>query len=223
MTSNLLQVSRASLRSHALDLTKYNTDKIPNGFLSFYDPIFSPLTQSSVNLLELGVLDGGALQLWRDYFPTGKVLGIDRVIPAHLADEERILLFEGEQDDLSVLDQAGASCPEGFDFIIDDASHVAAPTRTSFWHLFDNYLKPGGWYFIEDWGTGYWENWPDGQAYRPGQNHAAGMVGFVKSLVDEVGAHDRSRAWYDQSWTENSRFAQITFVPAIAAIQKRIY
>ena len=35
-------------------------------------------------------------------------------------------------------------------------------TRIAFWHLFDNHLKPGGLYVIEDWGTGYWEDWPDG-------------------------------------------------------------
>jgi hypothetical protein len=43
---------------------------------------------------------------------------------------------------------------------------------------------------IEDWGTGYWDYWPDGKAY-DGTNHMAGMVGFVKELVDEVGSVDR--------------------------------
>ncbi|HUV09939.1 MAG TPA: hypothetical protein VMX12_03105, partial [Acidimicrobiia bacterium] len=40
-------------------------------------------------------------------------------------------------------------------------------------------------YAIEDWGTGYWESWPDGAQFEP--DHTAGMVGFVKSLVDECG------------------------------------
>jgi hypothetical protein len=44
--------------------------------------------------------------------------------------------------------------PEGFDIIIDDASHIGELTKTAFWHLFDNHLKPNGLYAIEDWGTG---------------------------------------------------------------------
>jgi len=39
-----------------------------------------------------------------------------------------------------------------------------ALTRRSFWHFFQHHLKPGGLYVIEDWGTGYWSDWPDGAA-----------------------------------------------------------
>jgi hypothetical protein len=59
------------------------------------------------------------------------------------------------------------------------------------------FLKSGGAYFIEDWGTGYWKNFPDGGEYSEPNffscdknmptkitSHAFGMVGFVKSLID---------------------------------------
>lgn len=42
---------------------------------------------------------------------------------------------------------------------------------------------------IEDWGTGYWPSFPDGRA-PDGTPHVAGMVGFVKELVDECAAAD---------------------------------
>jgi len=202
-------------------LSKYNTDKVSNGFLSFYDTFFSPFTGENVAIMELGVFKGGAIELWHDYFPAGQVIGLDLELQVSFPDKERIHLFEGRQDDLELLDRAAGVAPEGLDFIIDDASHVAEPTRAGFWHLFHHHLKPGGWYFIEDWGTGYWENWPDGKKYSSDTNHMAGMVGFVKSLVDEVGAHDRTRDWYDQDWTHDSPFAEVRFVPSIVAIQKK--
>lgn len=62
---------------------------------------------------------------------------------------------------------ARKTAPEGFDIIIDDASHFGDLTKIAFWHLFDNHLKPSGLYVIEDWGTGYWSDWTDGKAYRP--------------------------------------------------------
>jgi spermidine synthase len=53
---------------------------------------------------------------------------------------------------------ARKTAPEGFDIIIDDASHFGDLTKIAFWHLFDNHLKPSGLYVIEDWGTGYWSD-----------------------------------------------------------------
>jgi hypothetical protein len=87
------------------------------------------------------------------------------------------------------------TAPEGFDVIIDDASHIGELTKTTFWHLFDRHLKPGGLYAIEDWGTGYLDDFPDGKRFDPKPStldpfpcHSHGMVGFVKELVDEQGA-----------------------------------
>ena len=52
---------------------------------------------------------------------------------------------------------------------------------------------PGGFYFVEDWATGYWTDFPDGGAFAEAAidgkrivSHDHGMVGFVKALVDEV-------------------------------------
>ena len=55
----------------------------------------------------------------------------------------------------------------GLDLVIDDGSHLAEPTRTSFDTLFP-LLAPGGFYIIEDWA---WEHWPEFQD--PGHAWAA--------------------------------------------------
>jgi hypothetical protein len=75
----------------------------------------------------------------------------------------------------------------------------------------DQHLKPGGLYAIEDWGTGYLDDFPDGRKFQPKPSirahlrsllprrlgkkmkvpfpcHSYGTVGFVKELVDEQGA-----------------------------------
>ena len=62
---------------------------------------------------------------------------------------------------------AREQAPGGFDVIIDDGSHIGQYTRITFWHLFKHHLKPGGLYFIEDWGCGYWNSYPDGRNYSP--------------------------------------------------------
>ena len=210
-------------RSEELDLDRYDTDKVPNGYLRTYDRIFEELIDRPVKLLELGVRSGGSLLLWRDYFPNGTIAGLDVEPPASEPTADRIRIYQGRQEDTSVLSKIAAEvAPDGFDIVIDDASHIAAPTRTGFWHLFDNHLKPGGLFAIEDWGTGYWERWPDGRAWRAGEPHHAGMVGLIKELVDEQGAHDLTRGWYDEPLQRNSRFESILLVSSIAIVTRKL-
>ncbi len=151
-----------------LDAQWYDTDKIDlSHYLRAYEKFFAPLAEKEVKLLELGILKGGSLLMWRDYFEKGTIAGLD-VDPCPIEDKTgRIRVYRGMQDDLRLLDRIRAeSAPGGFDIIIDDCSHMGEQTRISFWHLFLKHLKPGGIYAIEDWGTGYWGDWPDGKRYR---------------------------------------------------------
>jgi hypothetical protein len=219
----------------------YRTDK-QDSFLSVYESLFSPLRPQPVALLELGIHHGGSLLMWRDYFPQGAIAGLDQHAVTVDDPSGRIRVYQGQQQDTVLLDRIAAEvAPVGFDIVIDDASHFGRLSRATFRHLFDNHLKPGGIYVIEDWGTGYWPSWPDGRAWRPPRewrppkwlteptpllpwpglralhfqalrvarglarmflpglekqplpSHQAGMVGFVKQLVDEC-------AWGDVTY-----------------------
>jgi 23S rRNA U2552 (ribose-2'-O)-methylase RlmE/FtsJ len=148
---------------------RYDTDKaVHTHYLKNYDAFFQELADRPVRLLELGIKHGGSMLLWRDYFPQGKIVGLD-INPVEIDDASgRIVTYQGRQEDRSLLDKiARETAPDGFDIIIDDCSHIGVLTRASFWHLFDNHLKSGGIYVIEDWGTGYWESFLDGVAYKP--------------------------------------------------------
>ena len=72
------------MRSLELSLNKYDSDKINSRYLEQYDPIFAPYINNKISLLELGVLKGGSLLLWRDYFPEGTIAGIDMKLPKDL-------------------------------------------------------------------------------------------------------------------------------------------
>ena len=189
-------LSVTNMRSEQLNLAAYDTDKIKHHYLEVYDPILSRWIDREVKLLEIGIHKGGSLELWRDYFPRGVIVGIDLRLPDGFFPGERVQVFEGSQADTRFLSAvASKTAPDGFDIIIDDASHIGELTRTTFWHLFDHYLKPGGLYAIEDWGTGYFDDFPDGKKFDPKPSpldpfpcHSHGMVGFIKQLVDEQAA-----------------------------------
>lgn len=146
---------------------KYDTDKaIHTHYLRNYEQYFGGVRDQKLRLLELGIKEGGSLLLWRDYFPNALIVGLD-IEAVSLNDATgRIRTYQGMQQNTRLLDQiAHENAPEGFDIIIDDCSHIGELTRISFWHLFDNHLKPGGLYVIEDWSTGYWRTWFDGVSY----------------------------------------------------------
>jgi hypothetical protein len=186
-----------------LDATGYDTDK-SRIFLKHYQEYFRDFT-GPVHLLELGIFHGGSMLLWRDYFPEGKIVGLD-INRVEVPDPTgRLHLYQGRQEDLQLLDRIGKETGP-FDVIIDDASHLAEPTKISFWHLFQHHLKRKGIYVIEDWRVGYWGGWSDGaqlgtvdslrlsrispERQNPTRfkSHDYGLVGFVKQLVDELGA-----------------------------------
>jgi SAM-dependent methyltransferase len=147
---------------------KYDTDKaVHTHYLRNYEHYFGGLRDKEVRLLELGIKTGGSLLLWRDYFARGLVVGLD-IEPVQLVDPTgREHTYQGAQQDTELLDRlAQAHAPAGFDIIIDDCAHIGVLARASFWHLFDQHLKSGGVYVIEDWGTGYWAEWVDGVGYK---------------------------------------------------------
>jgi len=239
------------VRSVELPLDKYDSDKLH--YLKIYDPIFEPYVQKKITLLELGVLKGGSLLLWRDYFPLGTIAGIDKKLPDDFDPGERIHIFEGNQADPQFLSRvANNIASDGFDIIIDDASHIGKLTKTAFWHLFDNHLKPNGLYAIEDWMTGYWSDRSDGRCLNlesythqpnykrgsfwlfllniaaelglrfPMRNHCYGMVGFIKQLVDEQAAYHVTRRTSKGNARRSSKFENMIITPSIVLIRKAL-
>ena len=179
---------------------KLDTDKTQSlGYIENYECHFGHLRNMPVSLLELGVWHGGSLLMWQEYFSKGLVVGLD-LLPNPLQQmPERVRFYQGSQDDRTLLDLVARECaPDGFDIIIDDASHVGTLTRASFRNLFEKHLKPGGFYVIEDWGTGYWNSWPDGMAYSMAPEKPAdqfpGKIRLLERLARRLGWANRSPA-----------------------------
>ena len=165
-----------------------------------YEHYFHPLRDKPVRLLELGVHKGASLKTWGAYFQHGTIVGVDALDPGTDFSAHPNVSFEvaDQRDGRRLAEISRKYAPGGFDIIIDDASHYGMFTLLSYQALFPH-LKPEGLYCVEDWGTAYWADWPDGAAFKPFipqqssdelerriQTHDYGMAGFVKFLVDEV-------------------------------------
>jgi SAM-dependent methyltransferase len=168
----------------------------PASYLPVYEELLGGLRRRPIKLLELGILGGDSLQMWRDAFPRATIVGVD-LTPPDRDLGRRVVMVAGDQADADLLRRVSREqAPGGWDVVIDDASHVGQATARSLMALYRDHLRPGGVYVIEDWGTGYHPDFPDGgrlaeplsaeRIDREAPSHQHGMVGLVKRLIDHI-------------------------------------
>ena len=68
-------------------------------------------------------------------------------------DENRLIVFNGDQSNIEDLNNFRGECGSDFDIIIDDGGHTMRQQQTSFGFLYND-LKSNGIYVIEDLHTG---------------------------------------------------------------------
>lgn len=200
------------------------------GYLNFYESLFTSVSKEPLNILEVGVYKGGSLLMFAEYFPNARILGIDKNEPSprfyELAKErslgERVRTEQGSQSDIQFLQRVLKSHfgSAQIDIVIDDASHFYNHTKVTFNFLFPQYLKNGGHYIIEDWGCGYWPKWPDGNA-----NGRNGLPRLIKELIDLTALADRTRLFRGRralpvKEEQASPVSKMIIVPGIVTLVK---
>jgi len=148
-------------------------------YLGYYDGLFASFSPRSI--LEIGVQNGGSLEIWSRVIPSADlILGLD-VDPRclDLTFESPRIRFElvdaSSRDSLKVIQQHATQ----FDLIIDDGSHHSADIINSLLTLLP-LVSPGGKYVIEDLHASYWNSWQGG-LFRPDS-----AIAFLKRIVDIV-------------------------------------
>lgn len=196
---------------------KYGTDKASSehDYLRHYDDYFWLHRYDKLTLLEMGVWKGASLRMWREYFPNATIVGIDNVnrgvvIPG--VDIHRC----SQENETGLYNLQGLY--DGFDIIVDDASHISWKTINAFQALWPA-LTPGGIYVIEDLQTSYDpDNYGENDA-KSNPNLQGGhewtAMEFCKRLADEVNSSlfpEQHRLGYD--------IASVQFLPNICFITK---
>ncbi len=146
-----------------------------------------PIRYQALTLLELGVWHGASLRMWLEYLPNAQIIGVDTSAPI-VIDDPNVVVWQDDQTS----DTLGQRIRRSFgdlDVIIDDASHISSNTIKSFEQLWW-YLKPGGFYVIEDLQTSYDpENYGREEADEDPVTPVFTAMGFCKRLADEVQRH----------------------------------
>ena len=127
------------------------------GYFEIYERYFNTYVNKNINILEIGVQNGGSAQMWRDYFGDGcKIYGIDINDQCKSIESDWLKIYIGNQSDRNFLNLIKGECPK-FDIIIDDGGHISHDIIVSFEELFPH-LKYGGVYLCEDLHANYFES-----------------------------------------------------------------
>jgi len=150
-------------------------------YLNEYNRLFESYRDMPIRLLEVGVQNGGSLEIWSKYFSNASTLigcDINPECGNLNFDDPRIAIIIGDANASAVQDRVLKHSSQ-FDLIIDDGSHSSSDIIKSF-ALYFSKLVEGGIYTIEDLHCSYWENF-EGGLFDPYSS-----ISFFKRLADVI-------------------------------------
>lgn len=152
-----------------------------SSYLQVYQRVFEPYRQMSIRLLEIGIQNGGSLEIWAQYFSkAAAIVGCD-INPACSQlrySDRRVHVVVGDAN-TDKTEQAIAAFTQNFDIIIDDGSHRSSDIVRSFARYFPR-LKLGGVFIAEDLHCSYWSE------FEGGLMDSWSSVSFFKRLADVI-------------------------------------
>jgi len=150
-------------------------------YINDWDQVFSPFRDKKINLMEIGVQNGGSLEVWSKYFSKAEnIIGCDinEKCDNLEFDDPRISMITGDINSNDVEEKISNLCKE-LDILIDDGSHKSSDIIQSFSRYFKK-VSDNGIYIIEDLHTSYWKEY-EGGLYEP-----YSAMAFLKRLSDIV-------------------------------------
>ena len=161
-------------------------------YFDVYDNIFSKYIGKKITFIEIGVLGGGSLFMWRDFFgPDARIIGIDLNPGAKRWEEDGFEIFIGSQADNkfweNTFDTIGA-----VDIVLDDGGHTYEQQIITFNNCL-THINDGGMIVVEDTHTSYLSK------FGP---RIYSFINFAHHQVNKI--HDRSFVLSKNKLRENT-------------------
>lgn len=154
-------------------------------YFEIYHRHFAEFRGRAPVVVEIGVWQGGSLQMWRDYFgPGARIVGIDLDPRCRQFEDESTTILIGDQADRRFLAEVRERVPH-IDILIDDGGHRMTQQIATFEELYPH-IQPNGIYLCEDIHTSLLADW--GGGYR----REGTFLEYSKALVDQLSG------WYSK-------------------------
>jgi hypothetical protein len=152
------------------------TDKGPGGhnYTELYERLFFPWKDEPIKIFEIGVASGGSLKMWQAYFSQARIFAVD-ILPKSEFDNGRVKTLIADQAKREQLQEAIDAAGGDIHILIDDGGHSMEQQQVSLGFLF-KFVRPGGYYVIEDVHTSLPALWKGYGVERGGGNTTLRML-----------------------------------------------
>ena len=189
LVSVFFSLGHASEGAYGADLLTVLAEETDKGasrhmYTEIYEKFFSPFKNDPIRICEIGIESGGSLRLWEAYFPNASIFGID-ILDKSSLENKRIKTFIADQGDRKALQSFINKFGRDYDFILDDGGHLMNLQQISLGFLF-KFVKPGGYYILEDIHTSLPQYYPGYGVSPDGKNTTLKMINdFIANGVIE--------------------------------------
>jgi hypothetical protein len=152
-----------------------------NSYFQVYEELLQRFAGKKVTMVEIGILDGGSLFMWRQFLgPQARIIGIDVNPQCRELEKDGFEVFIG--------DQSSADFWKGFyakigkiDVLIDDGGHTNRNQLATLFASLDH-VRDGGLILVEDVHS----------SYRPffGNPSRYSFINRCKQAIDEINARN---------------------------------
>jgi len=198
-------------------------------YLERYEERLNQYQKLPIKLLEIGILNGGSLEIFSKYFPKAElILGCDiKSKCGELKYEEpNIKVIVGDVNEDKIKKEIIKYSK--FDVIIDDGSHDSDDIVIAFCNYF-NHLKDGGLFIIEDLHCSYW------MQHKGGLFYPVSSINFLKKLIDIINYEhwgiQKKKDWLFRGFSANykmdienlalNQIHSIEFINSLCFIKKK--
>ena len=155
---------------------KYESLKC-NTYFQVYEELFSKYIGKEIIFVEIGVLHGGSLFMWKEYFGNkARIIGIDLHPKAKELEKYGFDIFIGSQSDINFWKDFYTKVGK-IDILLDDGGHENNQQIITLNESIPN-IKDGGIILTEDTHTSYFKKFGNPSKYS--------FINYTKYLVDVV-------------------------------------
>ena len=146
-------------------------------YFDVYDEILKNYKDKKITFVEIGILNGGSLEVWKKYFhPESRIIGIDFNPDCKKFEKNGIEIYIGDQSDENFWDQFYKKIGK-IDILLDDGGHTNTQQIITTVKSLPN-INDNGILIVEDTHSSYMRDFGNPSKYS--------FINFSKKIIDDV-------------------------------------
>lgn len=146
-------------------------------YFSIYEKLFHQFKDREITFVEIGILDGGSLEIWKKYFgKKARIIGIDNNPECKKFENENYEIYIGSQSDKNFWKNFYSKIGN-VDIILDDGGHTNDQQIITLLESIEH-INDGGLHIVEDVHSSYQKHY--------GNPYKYSFINFSKKIIDDV-------------------------------------